>query len=86
MVQCHLVVKSLIQNHIFINALIVNGSHTHRHRFFLFIIDFVIKVHHCHTIPPNGFSVIMIRQQKKKPFFVLGPSLCLISTSSEECI
>lgn len=23
-------------------------------------------MHHCHTIPPNGFSVIMIRQQKKK--------------------
>lgn len=45
---------------------------THRHRFFLFIIDFVIKVHYCHTIPPNGFSLIMIRQQKKKAFLCSG--------------
>lgn len=45
---------------------------THRNRFLLFIIDFVIKVHHCHTIPPYGFSVIMIRQQKKKAFLCSG--------------
>lgn len=43
MVQCHLVVKSLIQNHIFINALIVNGSHTQTQIFFNLLLTLSLK-------------------------------------------